>query len=411
MHHRALRARLGFAMVAVIAAVLVAACGSSSSSSSSCGRRRSRQQRRIECDVELGRLELERRIDRHVVVRAEGRASGHRDADQYRHDRHQAAGHGLQRRPEHDQRVLRVRERQRRRQRPSGQAVRRVRPDAAGADRGGGQEADPDRPRGRDRRRVRPARVHDRPGVLEAAGHLRDGRGHRAGVLVDAATARRSTWARATARTAPCSTASAQKPYEDRVRAVKRAWYRLHRRRADRSGQGRRRADHGADRERADQRRQLGGTGSGQQGRLERLGGAELHPAGGAGDPAGRPEARPRGSRQGLGLLDPVQHGLPGQLAGTEVEPQAVRQRRADLARRSQRAGDAALQGDPRASTARPWPVASARSARWATCSASSAVDALQNGQGSVHDPERQPGVQEHQGPEDRAAVPAVGVR
>ncbi len=37
MHHRALRARLGFAMVAVIAAVLVAACGSSSSSSSAGG--------------------------------------------------------------------------------------------------------------------------------------------------------------------------------------------------------------------------------------------------------------------------------------------------------------------------------------------------------------------------------------
>ena len=136
--------------------------------------------------------------------------------------------------------------------------------------------------------------------------------------------------------------------------------------------EGRRRADHRADRERADQRRQLGRARPRQQGRLERLGGAQLHPARGAGDPPGRPEARPRGPGQGMGLLDAVQHRLPGQGAGTEVEPQAVRQRRADLGRRPQRAGDAALQGDPQPSTARASPAASARSARWASCWGSS---------------------------------------
>ena len=57
----------------------------------------------------------------------------------------------------------------------------------------------------------------------------------------------------------------------------------------------------------------------------------ELHAPGGAGHPPGRAEARARGPREGMGLLDAVQHRLPRQGARTEVEPQAVRQRRADL--------------------------------------------------------------------------------
>ena len=56
-----------------------------------------------------------------------------------------------------------------------------------------------------------------------------------------------------------------------------------------------------ADRERADQRRQLGRAQPRRRGRPERLGGAQLHPARGAGDPAGRAEARPRGPGQGHG--------------------------------------------------------------------------------------------------------------
>ncbi len=66
---------------------------------------------------------------------------------------------------------------------------------------------------------------------------------------------------------------------------------------------------------------------------FQRLGGAQLHATPGAGDPPGRTEARTRGSGQGLGLLDTVQHRLPGQDTGPEVEPQAVRQRGADLRR------------------------------------------------------------------------------
>ena len=61
----------------------------------------------------------------------------------------------------------------------------------------------------------------------------------------------------------------------------------------------------------------------------ERRGGAQLHPARGAADPAGRAEAQPGGPGQVLGLLHPVQHRLPGDLARPEVERQAVRQRRA----------------------------------------------------------------------------------
>ena len=70
------------------------------------------------------------------------------------------------------------------------------------------QAADPDRPRGRDRRRVRPARVHDRPELLEAARHLRDGRRASLPSAGRPRTAPRSTWVRATAPTEPCSTGS-----------------------------------------------------------------------------------------------------------------------------------------------------------------------------------------------------------
>ena len=131
--------------------------------------------------------ELEQRdLGQHLVVRPQAGRQGHRHADQHRHDRHQAAGHRLQRRPEHDSGVLHLRQRQRRRQRPSAQALRPVGPDPAGADRGGRQAAHPDRSRRRDCRRVRPARMHDRPGLLEGPGHLRDGGGHRPRMLVDA---------------------------------------------------------------------------------------------------------------------------------------------------------------------------------------------------------------------------------
>ncbi len=61
-------------------------------------------------------------------------------------------------------------------------------------------------------------------------------------------------------------------------------------------------------------------------------------------------------------------------------------------------------------STARRSRAASARSARWGTCWEVHRRRAG-HGQRPVHDRERQRGVQEHQGPEERVPVPAVGVR
>ncbi len=52
---------------------------------------------------------------------------------------------------------------------------------------------------------------------------------------------------------------------------------------------------------------------------------------------------------KGWGCSTPCNTDFVAKRAGTEVEPQAVRQRRADLAGRPQRARDAALQGDPQA--------------------------------------------------------------
>ncbi len=70
------------------------------------------------------------------------------------------------------------------------------------------QAARADRPRGRHRGQHLDPRVHDRPQVLGGPGLLHHRLGHRARVLVDARTAPRSTWARATARTARSSTCS-----------------------------------------------------------------------------------------------------------------------------------------------------------------------------------------------------------
>src|SRR5262249_45254832 len=83
-------------------------------------------------------------------------------------------------------------------------------------------------------------------------------------------------------------------------------------------------------------------------GRPERRGGAQLHPAAGAGDPAGRTEAAHPEQGQDVGLLDAVQHRLPGQVARVGLRRQAVRQRRAD-ADEHQLAHAEPVQGDPAA--------------------------------------------------------------
>ena len=159
-------------------------------------------------------------------------ASRPRVADQHRHDRHPSAGHGLHRRPEHDQRLLPVRQRQRWRQRPPAQAVRPARPDAARAGGSSRQEADPGRPRRRHQRRLRPAGVHDQPGLLEAAGHLRDGCRDRAGVLVDPEQRRGQHGSALQLRRRCRVRAHPAARQEDRVHAVQRAGNRLHRRRS-----------------------------------------------------------------------------------------------------------------------------------------------------------------------------------
>ena len=123
-----------------------------------------------------------------------------------------------------------------------------------------------------------------------------------------------------------------------------------------------------AHRERADQRRQLGRAQPGQLRRLQRLGDPQLHPARGAGHPAGRPEAGDRGPGQVVGLLDAVRHRLPGQGAGTEVEQEAVRQRRGGQRPTTTTARRSRTTRRSWPSTARTWPAGSARSASSATC-------------------------------------------
>ena len=169
-------------------------------------------------------------------------------------DTHQP-GHRLHRRPEHDQRLLRVRERERRCQRSPAEAVRRARSDAAGADHRRRQAADPDRSRRRDRRRLRPARVHARRVLLEVSSASsrwtpasRRSAGRRR-------TARPSTWGRATERRRRAVRDQHGQGQEDRVRPVERPGHRLHRRRPEVDRRGLAHPDHGADRERADQRR------------------------------------------------------------------------------------------------------------------------------------------------------------
>ena len=142
-----------------------------------------------------------------------------------------------------------------------------------------------------------------RPELLAVARDLRDGRRDRPGVLVDPAQRRGQHGTAVQLRRRGPVRAHAT-PLEDRVRPVQRAGHRLHRGRPGRAGQGGGRPDHRADRERPDSGRDLGRAQPGRRRRPERLGGAELHPARGAGHPPGGPEARPRGPGQGMGLLD-----------------------------------------------------------------------------------------------------------
>ena len=110
-------------------------------------------------------------------------------------------------------------------------------------------------------------------------------------------------------------------------------------------GQEPQRADHAVQGQRADPGRELdraqARAGRGHRRRRR----AELHAARGAEDPPGRAAAGPAGPREGVGLLDAVQHGLRRQGARSAVGRQAARQRRAER--------DGRPTGRSRSSTAR----------------------------------------------------------
>ena len=320
--HHVRRVRLGLFAIAVLGVILLAGCGSSKSSSSSSSAAPSASSSSATSSTSSSSTSAS---TRHLVVRAQAWSRRHRHSDPARCDQHQAARHGLHGHPEHGGRVLRLRQRQWRSQRSPDQAVQADRADATRADRRGCDQTDPDRSRGRDLRHLEHPRVHDQPCLLGEAPLLRDRGRHRAGVLFDSEHRRREHGTavqlrrRRAVRPQPASV-------EDRVRSIQRPRDGLHRRRPGGAGGSGPRADHAADRERADQRCQLGGAEGGRRRRPERRGGAELHSARGARDPPGCPEAGPRGPGQGVGLLDSVRRRLPGKGAGTEVEPQVLRQ-------------------------------------------------------------------------------------
>ena len=100
----------------------------------------------------------------------------------------------------HGQGVLRLRQRQRRHQRPPGRLRHRDRADRPGPGRLAGQEADRDRQGARDRRQHRASSsARSTTSTTSRRAIYVDRRRHRARVLRRRRTARRSTWARATA--------------------------------------------------------------------------------------------------------------------------------------------------------------------------------------------------------------------
>ena len=198
---------------------------------------------------------------------------------------------------------------------------------------------------------------------------------------------------------------------QDRVRPVQRAGHRLHRRRPGRARQGRGRAD-----------RQL----------------TENVPINDANSVAIKlvNAAGPNGSvvlnftppealvilqaAQKLGLEDrvkgwgcstPCNTDFLAKTLGPKWNHKLFVNAELTLARRAQRPGRCSCTRRSSPSTARTSPAASARSARWASCSAKFAVHALQNVKGAYTIEERQRGVQGDQGLQDRHALPAVDVR
>ena len=146
---------------------------------------------------------LRHRVRHEVRLRQGHGQEGDRQADQARRDRHADPGRRLHDDRQVRQRVLPVRERQRRHQRPPDlvQALQRAaQPDAAGLAR---QEAHRERQGRRHRRQHELHRVRHQLEVLQVQGLHHHRRRRAGGVLRHADVRRDRTWARATATSVP----------------------------------------------------------------------------------------------------------------------------------------------------------------------------------------------------------------
>jgi hypothetical protein len=162
-------------------------------------------------------------------------------------------------------------------------------------------------------------------------------------------TAPRSTWARVQLRRRGAVRAGPARQ-QDRLRPVERPRHRLHRRRPRALAKAANVPIDPAHRERADHRRQLGRDQAGRRRRPERCGGAQLHPARGAGDPAGRAEARPGGPGQVWGCSTPCNTDFLAKSLGPKWNNKLfVNAELTPLDVTNTRPTDAAVQRDPQA--------------------------------------------------------------
>ena len=142
--------------------------------------------------------------------------------------------------------------------------------------------------------------------------------------------------------------------------------------------------DHAVQGQRADPGRELDRAQARAGRGHRRRRGAQLHASRGAEDPPGRAAAGPAGPREGVGLLDAVQHRLRRQGARSAVGRQAARQRRAQRDGLRRPAVEPLPRG-LRASTGARCPAAWARSARWASSMGQLLVQALESVKGDSY--------------------------
>ena len=222
--------------IVLAAAIALAAVGCSSSSSSTTGTTGSTSTPAGD-HVE----HAEHRDGQHVAVRHQARRGGDRHPDRARRHRHQPAGHVLHRHPEHGERVLRLRQRQRRHQRPPDQALHRDRADQPGPDRGRRQAAGADRSRGRHHRQHLHHRVLGGQQLLAEARLLHHRLRDRARVLFDPEQRRRQHGPAVQLGRGGAVRARPARQ-QDRLRPVERPRHRVHRGRPGRARESRERA-------------------------------------------------------------------------------------------------------------------------------------------------------------------------